>query len=153
MWHAMVTLSGLFGRFVLDTDASLFAVGGGGCLNQLQDDREVVIAYTSRGLRLSHRRYCTTRQEMLTAVVMCTHFQSYLRGGGLSSPFTQTTAPSDGCKSSAMKMECWPVGTCCWDSFRLPLSIVRGPACQCGCSANAASVRGRIVQFPHLTRR
>ena len=28
------------GRFVLDTDASLFAVGG--VLNQLQDDREVV---------------------------------------------------------------------------------------------------------------
>ena len=38
-------------RFSLDTDASLFAVGG--VLNQLQDDREVVIAYTSQSLRLS----------------------------------------------------------------------------------------------------
>ena len=63
---------------MLDTDASLFAVGGD--LNQLQDDREVVIAHASRSLRLSQRRYCTTRREMLVAVVMCTHFRSYLRG-------------------------------------------------------------------------
>ena len=68
------------GRFLLDTDASLFAVGGGGVLNQIQDDREVVIAYASRSLRLSQRRYCTTRREMLAAVVMCAHFRSYLQG-------------------------------------------------------------------------
>ena len=49
-------------------------------LNQIQDDREVVIAYASRSLRLSQRRYCTTRREMLAAVVMCTDFRSYLRG-------------------------------------------------------------------------
>ena len=66
------------GRFLLDTDASLFAVRG--VLNQLQDDREVVIAYASRSLHLSQRRYCTTRRDMLAAVVMCTHFRSYLRG-------------------------------------------------------------------------
>ena len=66
------------GRFVLDTDASLFAVGG--VLSQLQEEREVVIAYASRSLRLSQRRYCTTRREILAAVVMCTHFRSYLRG-------------------------------------------------------------------------
>ena len=68
------------GRFVLDTDASLFAVGG--VLSQLQNDREMVIAYASRSLHLWQRRYCTTRREMLAAVVMCTHFRSYLRGGG-----------------------------------------------------------------------
>ena len=39
----------------------------------------MVIAYASRDLRLSQRRYCTTRREMLAAVVMCTHFRSYLR--------------------------------------------------------------------------
>ena len=54
--------------------------GGGGVLNQLQEDREVVFAYASRSLWLSQRRYCTTRREMLAAVVMCTHFRSYLRG-------------------------------------------------------------------------
>ena len=56
------------GRFILDTDTSLFCV-----LNQLQDDREVVIAYASRSLWLSQRRYCTTQREMLAAVAMCTH--------------------------------------------------------------------------------
>ena len=66
------------GHFVLDTDASLFAVGG--VLSQLQKEGEVVIAYASRSLRLSQRRYGTTRREMLAAVVMCTHFRSYLRG-------------------------------------------------------------------------
>ena len=63
---------------MLDMDASLFAVGG--VLNQIQGDREVVIAYASRSLRLSQRRYCTTRLEMLAVVVMCTHFRLYLRG-------------------------------------------------------------------------
>ena len=55
------------GRFILDTDASLFAVGG--VLNQIQNEEEVVIAYASRSLRISQRRYCTTRREMLAAVV------------------------------------------------------------------------------------
>ena len=69
------------GRFVLYTDASLFAVGG--VLNQLQDDMEVVITYASRSLRLSQRRYCTTPREMLGAVGMCTHFRLYVRGGSI----------------------------------------------------------------------
>ena len=69
------------GRFLLDTDASVpVFMRWGGVLNQLQGDREVVIAYASRSLRLSQRRYCTTRREMLAAVVMGTHFRSYLRG-------------------------------------------------------------------------
>ena len=63
---------------MLDTDASLFAIGG--VLSQIQNEEEVVIAYASRSLRISQRRYCTTRREMLAAVVMCTHFRSYLRG-------------------------------------------------------------------------
>ena len=33
-------------RFVLDTDASLFAIGG--VLSQIQNEEEVVIAYASR---------------------------------------------------------------------------------------------------------
>ena len=51
-----------------------------GVLNQIQNEEEVVIGYASRSLRISQRRYCTTRWEMLAAVVMCTHFRSYLRG-------------------------------------------------------------------------
>ena len=45
-----------------------------------QGDREVVIAYASRSLHLSQRRYCTTHRDMLAVVAMCTHFRSYLRG-------------------------------------------------------------------------
>ena len=78
------------GRFMLDTDASLFAVGG--ILSQLQNDREVVIAYASRSLWLSQLRYCTTRREMQVVVVMCTHFRSYLRGA----QFTLRTDHSNG---------------------------------------------------------
>ena len=40
---------------------------------------------------LSQRRYCTIRREMLAAVVMCTHFRSYLRGGGGGAQFTLRT--------------------------------------------------------------
>ena len=72
-------------RFVLDTDASLFAIGG--VLSQLQNEEEVVIVYASRSLRILQRRYCTTHREMLAAVVMCTHFRSYMRG----SQFTMRT--------------------------------------------------------------
>ena len=56
----------------------MFAIGGVLC--QIQNEEEVVIAYASHSLRISQRRYCTTRREMLVAVVMCTHFRSYLRG-------------------------------------------------------------------------
>ena len=86
-------------RFILDTDARLFAVGG--VLNQLQGVREVVIAYAS-SLRLSHRRYCSTRREMLAAVTMCTHFCSYLRG----TQFTLRTDHSGGCRSFVTVMAC-----------------------------------------------
>ena len=37
-------------RFVLDADASLFAIGG--VLSQVQNGEEVVIAYASRSLRI-----------------------------------------------------------------------------------------------------
>ena len=52
-------------RFVLDTDASLFAIGG--VLSQIQNEEEVVIAYASRSLRVSQCRYCTTCRKMLAA--------------------------------------------------------------------------------------
>ena len=52
----------------------LFAVGG--VLNHIQDDREVVIAYS---LRQSQRQYCTTCWEMLATVTMYNHFRSCLR--------------------------------------------------------------------------
>ena len=59
------------GQYILDTDASNFGLGG--VLSQIQDDVERVVAYCSRALRPSQRRYCTTKREMLAAVAMCVH--------------------------------------------------------------------------------
>ena len=53
-------------------------------LSQIQDDVECVVAYCSRSLRPSQRRYCTTKREMLAAVAMCIQFRSYLRGARLT---------------------------------------------------------------------
>ena len=66
------------GLYVLDTDASNFGLGG--VLSQIQNDQECVVAYCSRALRPSQRRYCTTKREMLAAVAMFIQFRSYLRG-------------------------------------------------------------------------
>ena len=66
------------GQYILDTDASNFGLGG--VLSQIQDDKERVVAYCSRALRPSQRRYCTTKREMLAVVAMCIQFRSYLRG-------------------------------------------------------------------------
>ena len=66
------------GDYVLDTDASNFGLGG--ILSQIQNGVECVIAYCSRALRPSQRKYCTTKREMLAVVSMCIQFRSYLRG-------------------------------------------------------------------------
>ena len=66
------------GQYILDTDASNFGLGG--VLSQIQNDQERVVAYCSRALRPSQRRYCITKREMLAVVAMCIQFRSYLRG-------------------------------------------------------------------------
>ena len=66
------------GQYILDADASNFGLGG--VLSQIQNDKERVVAYCSRALRPSQRRYCTTKREMLAVVAMCIQFRSYLRG-------------------------------------------------------------------------
>ena len=67
------------GTFVLDTDASLYGVGG--VLSQLQDDgQEKVISYASRTLSKTQQNYCTTMRELLAAVAFIKHFHHYLWG-------------------------------------------------------------------------
>ena len=67
------------GRFILDTDASDFAIGA--VLSQEQSDGvERVIGYGSRSLHNGEENYCTTRREMLAVVYFAEHFKYYLLG-------------------------------------------------------------------------
>jgi hypothetical protein len=53
-------------RFILDTDASDKAVGA--ILSQQIDDKEHVIAYTSKALNKDESSYCTTRKELFAVI-------------------------------------------------------------------------------------
>ena len=64
--------------FILDTDASDFAVGG--VLSQVQDGQERPISFASKVLNPAQRDYCTTRKELLAVVVFTRHFRHYLLG-------------------------------------------------------------------------
>lgn len=66
------------GQFVLDTDASEFAIGAE--LSQVQDGKLRVIAYGSYALAPAQRNYCVTRKELLAVVRFTRHFRHYLLG-------------------------------------------------------------------------
>ena len=65
-------------HFILDTDASGFAVGA--VLSQIHGDREHVVAYFSRALSKPERQYCVTRRELLAIIEAVKHFHHYLYG-------------------------------------------------------------------------
>ena len=64
--------------FLLDTDASNFAIGA--VLSQCIDGKERPIAYASRTLTKAERQYCVTRKELLAVVHFCKYFKHYLYG-------------------------------------------------------------------------
>ena len=64
--------------FILDTDASDFAVGAE--LIQVQGDMEKVIAYGSSALSKDQRKYCATRKELLAVVKFTRRYRHYLLG-------------------------------------------------------------------------
>jgi len=67
------------GQYILDTDASDFALGA--VLQQRQDDGLVhVIAYGSRSLSEPERRYFITRKEMLAVVFGLKKYRQHLLG-------------------------------------------------------------------------
>ncbi|PIK40084.1 Retrovirus-related Pol polyprotein from transposon [Apostichopus japonicus] len=68
------------GLFILDTDAC--DVGIGGVLSQRLEgsSEETVVAYFSKTLSKSERRYCVTRKELLAVVSSVKHFHHYLYG-------------------------------------------------------------------------
>ncbi len=70
------------GHFILSTDAS--DVGIGAVLEQEQEEggrvAKKVIAYASKTLSDSQRRYCTTNKELLAVVMAVDLFKYYLTG-------------------------------------------------------------------------
>ena len=66
------------GHYILDTDASGESISA--VLSQIQDGREVVIAYSSNSLGKSQRNYCATHRELLAIVVNAKKFSNYLWG-------------------------------------------------------------------------
>ena len=71
------------GLYILDTDASQFAVGGVISQLQKQEDgsfEEKVIAYGSNSLNKSQRNYCTTRRELFAIKHFCGVYKHYLLG-------------------------------------------------------------------------
>ncbi|BHF81360.1 hypothetical protein SprV_0702449000 [Sparganum proliferum] len=65
--------------FVLDTDASAFAMGG--VLSQTDDNGlERVICFASKTLTKPQRNYCTYRRELLAIVTFVKQFRPYLLG-------------------------------------------------------------------------
>ena len=66
------------GRFILDCDASNFAIGA--VLSQEQNGKEIVIAYSSKSLTKEQRNYCVTRKEFLSIFFHLKYFRNYLWG-------------------------------------------------------------------------
>ena len=66
------------GRFILDTDASNFAIGG--VLSQVQGGLERVVAYGSRSLSKEEKNYCVTRRELLAVTDFLKKYRQYLLG-------------------------------------------------------------------------
>ena len=68
------------GTFVLDTDASLTALGGVLSQRFPGDDTEHIVVFASKTLNKSQRNYCATYKELLAIVEMIRHFRHYLWG-------------------------------------------------------------------------
>ena len=66
------------GQIILDTDASGLAVGA--VLSQVQDGREVVLAYLSNAVGAAEQNYCVTRKELFAVVTACKAFHPYIYG-------------------------------------------------------------------------
>jgi len=65
-------------EYILDIDTSGQNVGA--VLSQVQEGREVVVAYHSKSLSPTEQNYCTTCKELLAVIKSVKHFTLYLYG-------------------------------------------------------------------------
>ena len=65
-------------QYTLTTDASLTGIGA--ILTQKQGTEERVIAYASKTLSKSERKYSTTKRELFAIVQFTHYFKNYLLG-------------------------------------------------------------------------
>ena len=66
------------GAYILDTDASHGAIGS--VLSQVQNGEERVLAYGSKKLSQTQRKYCITRKEFYAVYYFVNYFKHYLLG-------------------------------------------------------------------------
>ena len=66
------------GRYIIDTDASDFAMGA--VLQQEQNGTVRVIAYSSKTFDAAQRQYCTTRKELAAVIHALKEFRHYVLG-------------------------------------------------------------------------
>ena len=76
------------GRYIIDTDASDFAMGA--VLQQEQHGTVRVIAYANKTFDAAERQYCTTRKELAAVIYALKEFRHYVLGGG---PFSVEDRP------------------------------------------------------------
>ena len=74
----VLAIPNLEDHFILDTDASDFAIGAE--LSQVQQGVERTISYASKSLPAPMRNYCTTRKELLAVLMFMQHYRHYLLG-------------------------------------------------------------------------
>ena len=67
------------GKYIVDTDASNFAMGA--VLQQEQNGVNRVIAYASKTFDAAQVHYCTTRKELAAVIFALKEFRHYLLGG------------------------------------------------------------------------
>ena len=67
------------GKYIIDTDASDFAMGA--VLQQEQHGTVRVIAYASKTFDAAERMYCTTRKELAAVIYALKEFRHYVLGG------------------------------------------------------------------------
>ena len=65
-------------QFILDTDAC--GEGIGAVLSQVREGKERVVAYASRALTKTEKKYCVTRKELLAVITFVKYFRHYLFG-------------------------------------------------------------------------